>query len=229
MHWNVSNPIFRIDNTEHVMDVMLQDQVHIVCPKWNSDEQYIIYNVNKEDYDNCRITDPNPTTVAVCNSPDRDMIYTITFRSFSPSPTMLEFQPGKDYYFISTSSPKNLHQRSGGTCVTNNMKVIFKVREKLEETNSVLDSKFRWMNRKINGRRREQHSDRVSSGENTRPKPYYPTSKTFQSRSYFPHQKPLKNPEVVKQEASRMHSAAHRHLPSFAAVLIGLVSLRLRA
>ena len=33
IEWDESNPIFRIDNTEHVMDVKLHQQVHILCPK----------------------------------------------------------------------------------------------------------------------------------------------------------------------------------------------------
>ena len=51
------------------------------------------------------------------------------FRSFSPSPRGLEFHPGQDYYFISTSSRTDLHRRVGGSCSTHNMKVIFKVAE----------------------------------------------------------------------------------------------------
>ena len=55
------------------------------------------------------------------------MFVTITFRSFTPTPGGLEFQPGKDYYFISTSTPDDLHNRFGGRCTTHSMKVIFKV------------------------------------------------------------------------------------------------------
>ena len=33
----------------------------------------------------------------------------------------------QDYYFISTSSPGNLHNLEGGYCKTHNMKVVFKV------------------------------------------------------------------------------------------------------
>ena len=39
----------------------------------------------------------------------------------------MEFLPGKDYYFISTSSPRDLHQRVDGMCRDNNMKLVFKV------------------------------------------------------------------------------------------------------
>ena len=55
------------------------------------------------------------------------MFVTITFRSFTPTPGGLEFKPGKDYYFITTSSQNNLHNKIGGRCVSHGMKVIFKV------------------------------------------------------------------------------------------------------
>ncbi|XP_035221639.1 ephrin-B1-like [Stegodyphus dumicola] len=57
------------------------------------------------------------------------MYFTITFRSFTPQPGGLEFKPGQDYYFISTSGNRSesLHQKIGGRCATHNMKVIFKV------------------------------------------------------------------------------------------------------
>ena len=55
------------------------------------------------------------------------MFVTITFRSFTPTPGSLEYKPGQDYYFISTSSTRDLHQRVGGGCQSHNMKMIFKV------------------------------------------------------------------------------------------------------
>ena len=78
VHWNTSNPIFRIDNTDNVIDINKgnaaweHDQVHIVCPFYRTggtsgvmdnvgqEESYIIYNVNKEEYDTCRILNPVP-------------------------------------------------------------------------------------------------------------------------------------------------------------------------
>ncbi|CAI6353856.1 unnamed protein product [Macrosiphum euphorbiae] len=130
---------FRIDNTDHIIDVnkgnqpFEYDQVNIVCPVYapgthESDaEKYIIYNVSKEEYDMCRITNPNPRIIAYCDKPYKLMYVTITFRSFTPQPGGLEFQPGQDYYFISTSSKDDIHRRIGGRCSTNNMKVVFKV------------------------------------------------------------------------------------------------------
>ena len=70
VHWNTSNPIFRIDNTDNVIDINKgnapweHDQVHIICPYYNpgnqsglslEKERYIIYNVNKEEFDTCNI------------------------------------------------------------------------------------------------------------------------------------------------------------------------------
>ncbi|XP_067137043.1 ephrin-B1-like isoform X1 [Centruroides vittatus] len=141
IYWNATNPIFRIDNTDHIIDVnkgnipFEYDQVNIICPVYSPGtkeedvERYIIYNVSKEEYDSCRITNPNPRIIAVCDKPHQVMYFTITFRSFTPQPGGLEFRPGQDYYFVSTSTGEleGLHQRLGGRCATHNMKVTFKV------------------------------------------------------------------------------------------------------
>ncbi|KAK9890056.1 hypothetical protein WA026_008864 [Henosepilachna vigintioctopunctata] len=134
-----NSPGFRIDNTDHIIDVnkgnvqFEYDQVNIICPVYmpgtydEDAEKYIIYNVSREEYETCRITNPNPKIIAVCDKPYKLMYFTITFRPFTPQPGGLEFQPGKDYYFISTSSGDDLHRRVGGRCLTNNMKIVFKV------------------------------------------------------------------------------------------------------
>ena len=53
IYWNSTNPIFRIDNTDHIINVNEYDQVNIVCPfygKIPSDnmESYVIYNVSEK-------------------------------------------------------------------------------------------------------------------------------------------------------------------------------------
>ncbi|CAA9995348.1 unnamed protein product [Nesidiocoris tenuis] len=148
VHWNTTNPMFRIDNTDHIIDVnkgnipFEYDQVNIICPTYTPGtheedaEKYIIYNVSKEEYDSCRITNPNPRIIAICDKPYKLMYFTITFRSFTPQPGGLEFQPGQDYYFISTSSKEDLHRRIGGRCSSNNMKVVFKVCCRPEDTHA---------------------------------------------------------------------------------------------
>lgn len=139
IHWNTTNPIFQISNTDHIIDVnkgnsqFEYDQATIICPTYDRTtreadaEKYIIYNVSREEYETCRITDPNPRIIAVCDKPYKLMFFTITFRSFTPQPGGLEFKPGQDYYFISTSADKDLLRRIGGRCTTNHMKVVFKV------------------------------------------------------------------------------------------------------
>lgn len=104
---------FRIDNNDHVIDVnrgnvkFEYDQVHIICPFYepgmaneNETEKYIIYNVSKVEYETCRITNPNPRIIAICDKPFNVTLVTISFRPFTPQPGGLEFKPGNDYYFI---------------------------------------------------------------------------------------------------------------------------------
>ena len=61
------------------------------------------------------------------------MYFTITFRSFSPTPGGMEFKSGQNYYLISTSTSRDIHRRVGGFCSSHNMKMIFKVAEREEQ------------------------------------------------------------------------------------------------
>ena len=109
------------------------DQVNLICPvvgeEGGEEEQHVIYSVDREEFESCRVSSPRPRIVAVCNRPRTFMYFTITFRSFTPTPGALEFSPGKEYYFISTSTNKDIHRRAGGWCRSHNMKMIFKVAE----------------------------------------------------------------------------------------------------
>ena len=134
--WNSSNPIFRLDNTDHVIDVnvnttnMEYDQLNLICPQNSSEEElHIIYSVSREEFQDCRVLDQNPKIVAVCNQPGKFQYFTITFRHFSPTPGGLEFRPGQEYYFISTANKRDIHRRVGGWCSSHNMKMIVKVAE----------------------------------------------------------------------------------------------------
>jgi len=147
LHWNTTNPMFQISNTDHIIDVNVGYQINIVCPHYSKSsynkeqprEKFVIYNVDKEEFDTCRILSPKPRTIAYCTEPDSPRLFTLSFRSFSPLPRGIEYQPGRDYYFISTSSPDDLHLRVGGYCQTNNMKLVFKV----AQTNRFLTSEAR--------------------------------------------------------------------------------------
>jgi len=154
IHWNASNPIFKTDSVIEINSgnhPLEYDQVNIVCPVYkpgtaeSNQERYIIYSVTKEEYQACRITQDHPKIIAVCNRPFDLMYFTITFRSFTPTPGGLEFRPGNDYYFISTSSKNDLHRRVGGGCTSNNMKVIFRVAEDLKSNSIVTDDDVGWV------------------------------------------------------------------------------------
>ena len=116
------------------LSVKEHDQVNIICPVLKpgtrEGEQHIIYSVEKEEFENCRITNPKPKIVAICNKPQMSLYFTLTFRSFSPTPGGLEFTPGKEYFFISTSSSKDIHSRAGGWCSSHNMKMVFRVQNR---------------------------------------------------------------------------------------------------
>jgi len=132
LYWNTTNSIFRVDNTDHIMDVNQgnlpweYDQVNIICP-FNSQEKHVIYSVSKEEFDSCRVSNPRPKIVAICDKPQSFKYFTITFRALSPMPGGMEFKPGQDYYFISTSNRQNMQKRAGGYCSSHNMKTVFKV------------------------------------------------------------------------------------------------------
>ena len=74
VYWNTTNPIFRIDNTDHIVDVnngnlpWEYDQLNLICPH-NSLEKHIVYSVTKEEFEGCRVTNPKPKIVAICNKP----------------------------------------------------------------------------------------------------------------------------------------------------------------
>ena len=140
VYWNSTNPAFRLDNTDHIIDVnegnlpWEYDQLHLICPQ--NGEQHVIYSVSKEDFESCRVSNSRPKIVAICNKPDSFMYFTITFRSFSPTPGGMEFKAGQDYYFISTSTKRDLHRRVGGYCSTHNMRMVFRVAEKVVSQDS---------------------------------------------------------------------------------------------
>ncbi|CAB4058485.1 EFNB [Lepeophtheirus salmonis] len=119
IHWNRANPMFRQDNRDHIVEVNKgnqqweYDQVNLICPTSKPGtslypETHVIYSVSKEEYETCRITNPNPRIVAVCNSPFRLLYFTLTFRSFTPIPGGLEFKPGHNYYFLFPLHPPRI-------------------------------------------------------------------------------------------------------------------------
>lgn len=249
VHWNTTNPIFRIDNTDHIIDVnkgnipFEYDQVNIICPVYSPGtheedaEKYIIYNVSKEEYDTCRITNPNPRIIAICDKPYKLMYFTITFRSFTPQPGGLEFQPGQDYYFISTSSKDDLHRRIGGRCSTHNMKVVFKVCCRPEDihnqtsinraTSTVAVSTSVQSTTSVSTTTTRHHtfsSPRPTSYKDSDLNPHFKstTKKTVDSRNN--QNEVVKNEELTYNNSNR----SCRTLPSLILILVTLLRIHLR-
>jgi len=224
IHWNSSNPIFRIDNTDHIIDVNKgnglreYDQANIICPTYGAGEaptyeheRYIIYSVSKEEYDMCRVMSANPKVVAVCDKPTRVLYFTLTFRDFTPTPGSMEFNPGQDYYFISTSADGDLHRRVGGKCSSHNMRLVFKVAprpgdQEPDDRSAAADTPYRDDDVQ---RRREEPLLRYPPGE-VAPDVYQPLDSND-----------INSGAPVKQEASRMqHSSASSSPKPTSSVLV---------
>ena len=240
IYWNTTNPMFRIDNTDNVIDINTNnlaweyDQANIICPRYRKGtrrseaaadliEQYVIYNVSKEEYEDCRITQAQPRVIAVCDQPHDLKYVTITFRSFTPTPGGLEFKPGKDYFFISTSSKSDLNRKLGGRCTTNNMRLVFKISygkaNATSEASGGGDSQLR-INSQVNVPRQydsEFDSEKNNEMEDNQSKKLsdfhsylYPMRDIIELDSNKVDQQSKRSEnyanEVIKQEASVMHS-----------------------
>ena len=120
------------------------DQLNLICPR-DSAEQHVIYSVDRQQFERCRVTGARPRIVAVCNqlASTAFMYFTITFRSFTPTPGGLEFRPGQEYFFISTASQRDIHRRVGGWCSSHNMRMVVKVAENGVQDNLIPDSTTR--------------------------------------------------------------------------------------
>jgi ephrin-B len=170
--------------------------------------------VSKEEYDSCRINQANPRVIAVCNKPHELMYFTITFRSFTPTPGGMEFTPGRDYYFISTSSSYDLYQRVGGRCSTHHMKVAFKVADNVQHQPQVTTP------RAVNAPRNRHHLQPpaafpipgpAASEVNHYPKKelsYMYTTKSAAGGSKRTEEFDRHPNDVVKHEASRLAAAS---------------------
>lgn len=132
LYWNSTNPLF--DQEEVVLGVnednhpWQYDQVNLICPSGqNTTEEHIVYSVTREEWEECEVQQKKPRIIAICDQPKSFMYFTITFRSFSPSPQQMEFKPGRNYYLISTATQADLYSMSGGWCRSHNMRLVFRV------------------------------------------------------------------------------------------------------
>ena len=156
VHWNQSNPLF-FDSPDSRIDIQnsgkwnLYEQANIICPFYDTSvplsltEQWVIYNVTKNEYKQCRVTSTEDAKiVALCNAPYQPKFFTLTFRSFSPTPGAFEFHPGQDYYFISAqysiSSTKGQRARPNIECSHPPMRLIFRIQDVKDTDSSSLQT-----------------------------------------------------------------------------------------
>jgi len=251
IYWNTTNPMFRIDNTDNVIDINIDnlaweyDQANIICPRYRKGtrgsgaadlvEQYVIYNVSKEEYEDCRITQAQPRVIAVCDQPHDLKYVTITFRSFTPTPGGLEFKPGKDYFFISTSSKNDLYRRLGGRCSTNNMRLVFKISHgkanATSATSEATGADSVRINNQVNVPRQNENYEEEEEEDSSKKLSdfhsyLYPMRDIIELDSNKVEQSKRSENyanEVIKQEASVMHSNGGPKLFPFANGLLLLV------
>uniref|UniRef100_UPI00358E02C5 ephrin-A2-like isoform X2 n=1 Tax=Myxine glutinosa TaxID=7769 RepID=UPI00358E02C5 len=106
IYWNSSNP--RLQREEYVVEVQINDYLDIYCPGLTHRgrlESHIIYMVNFDGYQSC---DPsgrgfkrwNCTRPYAMHAP---LKYSEKFQLFTPFSLGFEFQPGQEYYYISSS------------------------------------------------------------------------------------------------------------------------------
>ncbi|XP_019622662.1 PREDICTED: ephrin-B2-like [Branchiostoma belcheri] len=119
IYWNSSNPL--LSGWGYSITVELDDKVDIVCPRVfnrsRQDPQYnTLYQVQEDGYVHCDASQGK--MLLRCDKPFQDNRFTMLFQEFSPSPFGLEFKPGRDYYYISTSTSElgGLDNKVGGNC-----------------------------------------------------------------------------------------------------------------
>ncbi|XP_035669189.1 ephrin-B2-like isoform X1 [Branchiostoma floridae] len=127
VYWNMSNNIF--SGGGYHLSPNVNDMVTVFCPHYevgSTDlvEYNVLYEVDEDGYNRCDAERGRP--LLRCDRPYRSypLSLTIYFQEFSPSPYGLEFDRGRDYYYISTSTGEygGLNATVGGNCV-NGMKM----------------------------------------------------------------------------------------------------------
>ena len=145
IHWNSSNPTFNTSNKDHIITVNMYDDIDFVCPHYKpgtaaeSDpsmhEYYIIYNVSKQEYENCHIREHtlsrrSKSIVINCSQPEslRPKNYKMVFEKFNPFGSF-QFEEGESYYYITTSTgtKEGMSNTHLGACWNNSMKLTITV------------------------------------------------------------------------------------------------------
>ncbi|XP_031552082.1 ephrin-B2-like [Actinia tenebrosa] len=145
LHWSPLNPKFQpsSNSSYYRMNVLPMSKLNIICPNnvlnpiklQQSPAKDQLYEnfwiVDKQSFDSCEVNTSIPTNRLLyeCNEPLKLKYYLLVFLDVSPSVHSLEFDRGKDYYFISTSdgTKSTLKSTKHGHCKTDRMKMVLHV------------------------------------------------------------------------------------------------------
>ncbi|XP_020905484.1 ephrin-B1 [Exaiptasia diaphana] len=148
LHWTHLNPLFKTSKSSSSPSILRQNvlpksRLNIICPNaalnpvkmhQSPAKDHLYENlwvVDKQSFDTCRVNTSLKANrlLLQCDTPLIFKHYPLVFLEFSPAKQFMEFQKGKDYYFISTSdgTKNSLKSTKGGHCKTASMKFIIHV------------------------------------------------------------------------------------------------------
>ncbi|MEQ2264989.1 hypothetical protein XENORESO_000715 [Xenotaenia resolanae] len=126
VYWNSSNPNFLWD--DYTVEVHINDYLDIICPHYtheevpsHSAERYVLYMVEKEDYDVCKphSFDQLRWECSRPFAPHAPEKFSEKFQRFTPFTLGKEFRTGESYYYIS----KPMHHH-GSDCLRLRVDVV---------------------------------------------------------------------------------------------------------
>jgi hypothetical protein len=103
-----------MNSTYYRMNVLPMSKLNVICPnnvlnpvklQRSPAKDHLFENlwiVDKKSFDSCEVNTSIPSNQLLlkCNEPLKLKYYLLVFLDFSPSVQWLEFERGKDYYFI---------------------------------------------------------------------------------------------------------------------------------
>ncbi|XP_070622535.1 ephrin-A4 isoform X2 [Erythrolamprus reginae] len=118
VYWNASNPRFFNSDGGYGIQVSINDYLDIYCPHYDrplvsgKPESFTLLMVNAEGYHGCYET-PGAFKRWECNRPYAAygaVRFSEKIQRFTPFSLGIEFQSGREYYYISIPSPESLGQ-----------------------------------------------------------------------------------------------------------------------
>ncbi|XP_072570118.1 ephrin-A5-like isoform X2 [Paramormyrops kingsleyae] len=110
VYWNRSNP--RFQRGDYHIDVCINDYLDVFCPYYahsvleHRAERYVLYMVNYDGYSVCENLAKGFKRWE-CNQPHSPLKFSEKFQLFTPFSLGFEFRPGREYYYISSTTAEN--------------------------------------------------------------------------------------------------------------------------